>query len=44
MTRVINLAGGKYNVEIEDSTGKMRALRYGEVWREEDLIGDNLPI
>lgn len=35
----VTVAGGKYTV-IQDSTGRLKALRYGEEWR--DCCGDNL--
>jgi hypothetical protein len=35
-----DFANGKYTV-INDN-GKLTALRYGEPWRESDLVGDNL--
>lgn len=37
----ITICDGKYTV-IQDATGRTRALRYGEEWRE--LTGDNLAI
>jgi len=35
----ITVADGKYTV-IQDEKGRLRALRYGEEWR--DCCGDNL--
>lgn len=35
----VTVAGGKYTV-IQDERGHLKALRYGEPWR--DLVGDNL--
>jgi hypothetical protein len=38
-TLEVTIADGKYTV-IQDETGRLRALRYGEEWR--DCCGDNL--
>lgn len=34
------LENGKYTVIFDDKTGNLKALRYGEEWR--DLTGDKL--
>ena len=36
----LDLAGGKYT--IVNNMGWLSALRYGQPWREQDLLGDNL--
>lgn len=41
MSREIKLADGKYTVYREPNY-QIKALRYGEPWRDKDLIGDNL--
>lgn len=35
----VDISDGKYTV-IQDETGAIKALRYGEDWR--DCVGDNL--
>ncbi len=36
----IDLYNGKYTYIFQN--GVQKALRYGEPWREDDLVGDNL--
>ena len=38
----IELEDGKYTYLFNEATGVQECLRYGEPWRKEDLIGDNL--
>lgn len=33
---------GKYTYIFDEKTGVQEALRHGEPWRKEDLVGDNL--
>lgn len=38
----IELENGKYTYILDEDTGVQEVLRYGEPWRKDDLIGDNL--
>ncbi|AHK11189.1 hypothetical protein S14_77 [Shewanella sp. phage 1/4] len=38
----IDLCDGKYTYILDEVTGVQEVLRYGEPWRKDDLIGDNL--
>lgn len=38
----IELENGKYTYILDEVTGVQEVLRYGEPWRKDDLIGDNL--
>jgi hypothetical protein len=38
----IDLCDGKYTYILDEDTGVQEVLRYGEPWRKEDLLGDNL--
>lgn len=36
--KTLDLENGKYTLVLDDDTGKVTALRYGEPWRE--FVGD----
>lgn len=38
----IDLCDGKYTYILDEDTGVQEVLRYGEPWRKDDLLGDNL--
>lgn len=38
----IELENGKYTYVLDEATGVQEVLRYGEPWRKDDLIGDNI--
>lgn len=38
----IELENSKYTYILDEDTGEQEVLRYGEPWRKDDLIGDNL--